>query len=189
MKAVNNLGKYLKSSAQRKKISESVKRLYLEGKKSRYNAGSFKKGHLQGQQFIIGHVPWNKGKHLTEDMKQEMGIARKGKGLHKGHAFGGFDTQFKKGEKHPFYNPDKQRDYGMTKQSLKETHDEFKRRINYICQYKNCDKCHNSQLPGRKLNVHHKNGNKRDYSPENIIVYCIPRHISEQWKIQKYPKT
>lgn len=40
------------SDITRKKISETTKKLIIEGKKSRFNLGSFKKGQ----------TPWNKGK-------------------------------------------------------------------------------------------------------------------------------
>lgn len=50
----------------KKRISEKVRKLYEEGKKSRFNGGTFK----------IGQKPWNTGKTLSEKTKEKLKEAR-----------------------------------------------------------------------------------------------------------------
>jgi len=147
--------------------------------------GRFIKGIRQStaRVFSKGHIPWNKERSWSQEVKNKISINRTGKGLHKGTAFGGFKTQFKAGIKHPNYQGGATK-YNLTKGEWLKIQKRIKERNNFTCQ--KCQK----QFKSRELNVHHKKPYKisKDNSDDNLITYCIPCHIKEEWKIQKNPK-
>lgn len=63
-------------------------------------------------------------------------------------------------------------------EELKES---IRKRDNHKCQ-----KCfiHQSQL-NRKLDVHHRDGNKNNLNPENLISYCLSCHIKRERNNEK----
>ena len=153
------------------------------------------KRHLWSKipKYITGHnskgrISPNKGKKLTEEHRQNMSIAKKGK---KRKPFSEEHRQkiseSLTGENNPNFGiirPGELSPNWQGGKSFEEYTEKFnkylkkkiKKRDNYICQDPNCE--HKTDI----FHIHHIDYDKKNNSLENLITLCISCHIQTNGK-------
>ena len=152
-------------------------------------------------EFLKGHIPWNKGKHWSEEVKKKMSKSRKGKRTGKDNPFYGKThteenkrkiIKANKGKKH---SEETKKKMSLAQRGEKshnwrggisfepyptewtdDLKESIRKRDGYICQI--CG-IHQNEFGGfyKKLDIHHIDYNKDNLDPKNLISLCRQCHF------------
>lgn len=163
------------------KQSETMKRLFAEGKLIPWAKGKTKE-NCESLNIISEKMKGEKNPSKRKEVMEKIRNKLKGKHLSP-------NTEFKKGENHPYFKGWKSREpYG--EEFSPELREQIRQRDNYRCQqcFRHQDELRTKTNRKRKLIVHHIDFNKQNNNPNNLISLCINCHMQTNYNRENWTK-